>query len=169
MKNQQLIRNGIIALIAVAIAFSVWKYRQPRFSGGDQTPDIAIQLANGQQAKLSDLRGKYVLLQFWGSWCGPCRKENPYLVQLYNKYHDKGFEIFSIGIEQNSNAWKNAITNDQMIWPYHAMESMEFNGPLAQQFNIKSIPTTFLLNPEGVIMGVSLNPDYLEKMLSEKL
>jgi thiol-disulfide isomerase/thioredoxin len=110
-----------------------------------------------------------VLLQFWGSWCGPCRQENPELLRLYKKYHEKGFEIFSIGIEYNEGAWRNALKNDQMEWPYHSMESADFGGPLATQFNIKSIPTTFLLNPEGVIMGVSLPPDYLDKMLSEKL
>ena len=152
-----------------SIIFSVWKYRQPRFSGGDQVPDIDIELVNGQHAKLSDLKGKYVLLQFWGSWCGPCRQENPELVRLYKKYHEKGFEIFSINIKFNPAAWKNAIQNDQMEWPFHTMESASFDGPLAKQFNIKSIPTTFLLNKSGVIMGVSLHPDYLEKMLSEKL
>jgi thiol-disulfide isomerase/thioredoxin len=167
--NQTYLRYALIAAAALAIAFTIWKYRQPRFGGGDQVPDIAMTLANGQLAKLSDLRGKYVLLQFWGSWCAPCRHENPHLIQLYQKYHQKGFEIFSIGIEFSDEAWKKAIINDKMEWPYHAMESVNFDGPLAKQFNIKSIPTTFLLNPEGVIMGVSLSPDYLEKMLSEKL
>ncbi len=167
--NQTYLRYGLIAIVGLVIVFSIWKYRQPRFSGGDQVPDIEVALLNGQHAKLSDLKGKYVLLQFWGSWCGPCRQENPQLVPLYRKYHEKGFEIFSIGIEFNPEAWKSAIKNDQMEWPYHTMESADFDGPLAKQFNIKSIPTTFLLNPQGVIMGVNLSPDYLEKMLSEKL
>lgn len=167
--NQTYLRYGLMAAALLLIAFSVWKYRQPRFNGGDQAPDIQVTLANGQAAKLSDLKGKYVLLQFWGSWCGPCRKENPELARLYRKYHDKGFEIFSIGIEFNENAWKSAIQNDGMVWNYHTMESANFDGPLAKQYNIKSIPTTFLLNPKGVIMGVSLHPDYLDKMLSEKL
>jgi len=167
--NQRFIRYGLIAAVCAAVGYMVWEYRQPNFSHGDAIPDISITLSNGQQAKLSDLRGKYVLLQFWGSWCGPCRQENPELLRLYKKYHEKGFEIFSIGIEYNEGAWRNALKNDQMEWPYHSMESADFGGPLATQFNIKSIPTTFLLNPEGVIMGVSLPPDYLDKMLSEKL
>jgi len=167
--NQTYLRNGLIALAFLVIAFGVWKYRQPSFRGGDKAPEIDVELMDGQRAKLSDLKGKYVLLQFWGSWCGPCRRENPYLIQLYNKYHDKGFEIFSIGIEPSRDSWLSAMKNDGMIWRYHTMESINFDGPLAKKFNIKSIPTTFLLNPEGVIMGVSLSPDYLEKMLSEKL
>lgn len=167
--NNSTLRTGVFIAVCALVAFGVWKYRQPRFSGGDKVPDIEVALANGQRAKLSDFKGKYVLLQFWGSWCGPCRQENPQLVQLYQKYHAKGFEIFSIGIEQNQNQWKNAIAADHLEWPYHTMESVDFDGSLAKQFNIKSIPTTFLLNPQGVIMGVSLNPDYLDKMLSEKL
>lgn len=168
MKNSTL-RNGLIALVLLAFAFGVWKYRQPTFGGGDQVPDFSMTLEDGKQVKLSDFKGKFVLVQFWGSWCGPCRQENPFLTQLYQKYHEKGFEILSIGIENSANSWKKAIENDRLIWPYHTMESGKFNGPLATQFNIKSIPSTFLINPEGVIMGVSLHPDYLERMLSEKL
>jgi thiol-disulfide isomerase/thioredoxin len=167
--DQNNIRLALIAAAFIIIGFGVWKYRQPNFGGGDKAPDLQITLTDGQTASLSQLRGKYVLLQFWGSWCGPCRQENPYLVQLYKQFHAKGFEIFSVGIEHNENRWRNAIEQDQMSWPYHTMESAEFTGSLAKQFNIKSIPTTFLLNPEGIIMGVNLTPDYLNKMLSEKL
>lgn len=167
--DQNYLRFGLIAIACLTIAFGVWKYRQPNFNGGDKVPDIEMVLANGQKAKLSDLKGKYVLLQFWGSWCGPCRRENPHLFQLYQKYHEKGFEIFSIGLEPSPEAWESAMKADRMVWPYQTMESINFDGPLAKQFNIKSIPTTFLLNPEGVIMGVNLRPDYLDKMLSEKL
>ena len=167
--NNKYIRLGLIAAATITIVFSVWKYRQPRFNAGDRIPELEVELLGGQRAKLSVLKGQYVLLQFWGSWCGPCRRENQLLVPLYKKYHEKGFEIFSVGIEFDRGAWENAIQNDQMAWPFHAMESANFDGLVAKQFNIKSIPTTFLLNPEGVIMGVSLSPEYLDKMLSEKL
>lgn len=157
----------IAALVLVALIF--YKYRQPRFLAGEKAPDFEVSLLTGEKAKLSDLRGKYVLLQFWGSWCGPCRRENPELVALYRKYHEKGFEIFSIALEQNPRAWQNAIANDGLVWKYHAMESAEFNGELATVYNIKSIPAILLVNPEGLIMGVNLKPDYMEKMLREKL
>lgn len=167
--NKKTIQYGLIALGVLVLAFGIWKYRQPRFGSGDPVPDFEVQLVDGPKAKLSDLRGKYVLLHFWGSWCGPCRKENPHISDLYRKYHEKGFEIFSIAIDVNTKAWQTAIINDRLGWPYHAMEPYDFGGPVSKQFNIKSIPTTFLLNPEGVIMGVDLKPEYIDRMLSEKL
>ncbi|MDO8367924.1 MAG: TlpA disulfide reductase family protein [Saprospiraceae bacterium] len=162
-------RTLILLSLFAIVAFVFYKYRQPRFLAGEKAPDFEVGLLTGERAKLSDLQGKYVLLQFWGSWCGPCRKENPELVALYQKYHDRGFEIFSIGIEQNPQAWQRAITQDGLVWKYHSMESSEFSGELAQKFNIHQIPTIFLINAEGVIMGVNLRPEYIDKMLSEKI
>ncbi|MFN0037825.1 MAG: TlpA family protein disulfide reductase [Saprospiraceae bacterium] len=159
---------ALFALLAL-VAFVFFQYRQPRFVAGEKAPDFEVGLLNGERAKLSDLKGKYVLLQFWGSWCGPCRKENPQLVELYRKYHDRGFEVFSVALEQNPRAWQRAIEQDGLVWKHHAMESAEFDGGRAKQFNIKSIPATFLLNSEGVIMGVNLKPEYMDKMLGEKL
>jgi peroxiredoxin len=158
----------IIALLA-ALGYFFYQYRQPRFKAGEQAPDFEVALMNGEQLKLSDLQGKYVLLQFWGSWCGPCRKENEELVPLYHKYHDRGFEILSIGLEQNARAWQNAIVQDGLVWKYHTMESADFIGGRAKQFNVKQIPTTFLISAKGVIMGVDLKPEYINKMLSEKI
>ncbi|MBC7775986.1 MAG: TlpA family protein disulfide reductase [Phycisphaerae bacterium] len=158
----------LLALLAL-VALIFYKYRQPRFVAGEKVPDFEVGLLTGERAKLSDLKGKYVLLQFWGSWCGPCRKENPELVALYQKYHDRGFGIFSVALEQNPRAWQNAIAQDGLIWKYHTMESAEFKGGRASQFNVKSIPATFLINREGVIMGVNLKPDYIDKMLGEKI
>jgi peroxiredoxin len=162
-------RTLIIIALLGALAYFFYQYRQPRFKAGEQAPDFEVALMNGEQVKLSDLQGKYVLLQFWGSWCGPCRKENAELVPLYQKYHDRGFEIFSIGLEQNARAWQNAIVQDGLVWKYHTMESAEFLGGRAQQFNVHQIPTTFLISAKGVIMGVDLKPEYINKMLSEKI
>ncbi len=166
MKNSRTLI--FIALLAL-VAFVFYKYRQPRFVAGEKVPDFEVGLLTGERAKLSDLQGKYVLLQFWGSWCSPCRKENPELVAIYQKYHDRGFEIFSIAMEQNPQAWQRAIQQDGLVWKYHSMESAELNGERAQQFNIKSIPATFLISADGVIMGVNLKPEYIDKMLGEKI
>lgn len=157
-------RLGIVLLL-IAGALLFYRYRQPRFVAGEKAPDFTTTLAGGETFRLSDLKGKYVLLQFWGSWCGPCRAENPHLAQLYAKYHDKGFEIVSIAIEQNPRNWQRAIQSDGMVWKYHTAEFEYFKGPLAKMFNIHSIPTTFLINPEGTIMGVNLEPDMMEKMM----
>lgn len=166
MKNT---RSLVLLSLLAIVAFVAYKYRMPRFVAGEKAPDFEVGLLSGERAKLSDLKGKYVLLQFWGSWCGPCRRENPELVSLYQKYHERGFEIFSIALEQNPRAWQYAIAQDGLVWKYHAMESVEFDGGRAKQYNIKSIPATFLLNAEGVIMGVNLKPIYMDKMLAEKL
>ena len=158
----------IIALIAVVAIIFIW-YRMPRFRAGEVAPDFQATLIDGQQAKLSDLRGKYVLIQFWGSWCGPCRRENPELAKIYQKFHDRGFEIFSIALDQNPRAWQSAIAHDGMVWKYHTMESADFKGARATQFNVHSIPTTFLVNKDGTIMGVDLQPAFIDRMLGEKL
>jgi len=159
----------IILLVLIAGAIMWYKFRQPRFTAGENAPDFQTTLLTGEQAKLSDLKGKYVLLQFWGSWCGPCRAENPHLLEIYKKYHAQGFEIFSIGLESNPTNWQRAIKKDGMIWKYHSADFEEFDGELARQFNIKSIPATFLLNPDGKIMGVSLDPEQIDKRLSTAL
>lgn len=154
-------------LLLALVALLWYRYRQPNFVMGDAAPDFEAILKSGEKARLSDLRGKYVLLQFWGSWCGPCRAENPHLVNLYQRYHEGGFEIFSIGIEQRPEAWAKAIAADGMVWKYHAMESQDFSGGQARQYNIHSIPTTFLLDPQGTIVGVNLSPEQIGKTLSK--
>lgn len=167
--NKKTTQYALIALAFLALAYAVYKYRMPRFSAGDKAPDFTVTLLDNKPVKLSDFRGKYVLLQFWGSWCGPCRRENPSLVNMYNKYHEKGFEILSIGLEGDRRQWLNALEHDDMTWTTQAMESYQFDGPVTKQYNIKSIPATFLINPEGRIMGVNLQPEYINYMLSEKL
>jgi thiol-disulfide isomerase/thioredoxin len=162
-------QTAILAGLVLLVAFAWYWYRTPRFVAGETAPDIELNLANGQKASLSALRGQYTILQFWGSWCGPCRAENPFLVQLYDRYQSKGLAIVSIGIERNAESWQRAIQNDGLRWPAHTMESGDFDGPLARQFNIRSIPATFLLNPEGHIMGVNLRQEQLERMIREKL
>ena len=162
-------KYALVVLLILLLAFAWHRYRQPNFIMGDAAPDFEVTLQSGDKARLSDLRGRYVLLQFWGSWCGPCRAENPALAALYAQYHDRGFEVFSIGIEQRREAWERAIAADGMAWRYHAMEDQDFNGGQARQYNITSIPTTFLLNPEGVIAGVNLTPEQIGKTLAARL
>jgi len=164
-------RNWKIGLILFAGALAVffYYYRQPRFVAGEKAPDFAATLADGKTVRLSDLRGRYVLLQFWGSWCGPCRAENPHLRELYREYQPRGFEIFSVGLERNRNNWLRAIEQDGMNWPHHVLEITDFDSNLARLFNIHSIPATFLINPDGVIMGVNRTPSQLSRALEEAL
>lgn len=160
----------LIVGVALVVGLYLWYCsRKPRYIAGDRAADFQVALANGQQAKLSELRGKFVLLHFWGSWCGPCRAENPFLAQLYRKYHDRGFEIFSIGEENSAGAWQKAIENDELPWTRHAIELKPFSGPVAQLYNIHAIPATFLIDPNGVILGANLMPQQIDKLLAERL
>ncbi|MEI6409603.1 MAG: TlpA disulfide reductase family protein [Bacteroidota bacterium] len=163
-------KKNLIFLAAFILIWFAWRwYRMPHVRAGETVPDFQATLVTGEQMHFSDLKGKYVLLQFWGSWCGPCRRENPQLLALYNKYHDKGFEIFSVGVESNPQQWKNAMQHDGMIWKYHTSELQSFDGAIPKQFNIKSIPTTILVNNDGTIMGVDLDPDQIGKRLATAL
>jgi thiol-disulfide isomerase/thioredoxin len=115
------------------------------------------------------LKGKVVLIDFWASWCGPCRKENPNVVKLYKKFKSKGFEIFSVSLDQDPNAWKTAITRDGLIWPNHVSDLMGWQTPLTQIYGFNAIPYTVLLNREGNIVGVSLRGEALEQKLEEEI
>lgn len=153
-------------------------YLKPAFINGEQAPDFSAQLIDGTNFQLSDLRGHYVLLDFWGSWCGPCRANNPKLVELYRKYRQarfksaEGFEIVSVGIERDAHSWRQAIERDGLTWPYQILDettsSKFFNGQLADLYKIKEVPTTFLINQEGIIIGVNLDASRLDDRLAEK-
>lgn len=161
--------RGLLALAVVLAAFFWYQSRQPSVATGATAPDFSVTLADGSAAKLSDLRGKIVLLHFWGSWCGPCRAENPHLKALYERYNASGFEIFSIGIEDRSEAWQRAIEKDGLTWKWHSSDFQSFKGPIAKLYNIHQIPTTFLINKQGRVMAINLSPEQMEKMLKEQL
>ncbi|MBK8556931.1 MAG: TlpA family protein disulfide reductase [Lewinellaceae bacterium] len=156
---------GILAFVM----FAWYQYRKPNFSAGEPLPVFSALSMNGDSIRSTDFRGKYVLVQFWGSWCGPCRAENPQLVGLYQKFQPKGFDILSIGIETNEARWKNAIERDGMIWPNHTADFKRFDGQLATLFNVKSIPSTFLVNPQGNIIAVNAQPAEIQQILSQNL
>lgn len=138
------------------------------FNAGTQlAPDIVMQNPNGEIIQLSDLRGQYVLVDFWASWCGPCRKENPNVVRLYNKYKDEGFTVFSVSLDENADNWKAAIKKDGLIWPNHCSDLLRWNSPVIQDYGFSGIPYAVLLNPEGKFIGVNLRGAELEQKLKE--
>ncbi|MBK9689352.1 MAG: TlpA family protein disulfide reductase [Saprospiraceae bacterium] len=152
--KKPLIVLGLILLFFVGKHF----YLAPKFSDGENVPTFSSKLADGSSFELSSLKGKYVLLQFWGSWCGPCRRENPELVQLYQDLHAQNFEIVSIGLEKNSQSWQKAITNDGLIWPYHILQDGSFNSPIATLYAVKQIPTLYLLGPDQRVILTNPTP-----------
>ncbi|WP_229313585.1 TlpA disulfide reductase family protein [Larkinella terrae] len=135
---------------------------------GATAPDVTLENAEGKAISLSSLRGKYVLIDFWASWCGPCRQENPNVVRMYNKYKEKGFEVYSISLDDSRDKWLKAVQTDGMIWT-NVLGKKNGASPVAIQYSIQVIPTTFLLDKEGRIIAKNLRGPALEQKLGEIL
>ncbi|QMW02812.1 TlpA disulfide reductase family protein [Spirosoma foliorum] len=137
-------------------------------SVGASAPEIALNDTTGTPVPLSSLRGKYVLIDFWASWCGPCRAENPNVVRMYNKYKDKGFAIYSVSLDQAKANWTKAIRNDNLTWT-HVSDLKFWQSAAAQQYGVQAIPATFLLDKDGKIIAKNLRGPALEQKLEEVL
>jgi peroxiredoxin len=122
----------------------------------------------GHAVSLSDFAGKIVLLEFWGSWCGPCRKNNPQLVKLYNEFHGKGFEILGVGAEMDKKEWMDAIETDGLIWP-NVTDFQNFNNKAALIYGVNKYPTSYLIDRSGIIVAMDLEMEALKKKLQELL
>lgn len=156
---------------------------------GMPAPEITMKSPDGKKMSLSDLKGKVVLLDFWASWCGPCRKANPHVVEVYQKYKDKGFTVYSVSLdgidsrskarypteeqfqaalEQSKKSWLAAIEKDQLIWPYHVSDLNKWETQAARMYGVSGIPKTFLIGRDGKIAAV--NPRFtLEEELLKVL
>ena len=136
---------------------------------GKMAPEITLPTLTGETKALSSLRGKVVLLDFWASWCGPCRRENPNVVATYKKYSSKGFDVFSVSLDENKTAWEAAIKKDGLVWNNHVSDLGGWKSAVVPTYEIESIPFPVLIDQEGniVAMGESLRGDGLESELKK--
>jgi glutathione peroxidase-family protein len=151
----------------VLVVFSS-KAQGPIPNIADHRLDFTVTSLNGDSIKLSSLKGKVFLLDFWASWCGPCRFSNKHLVKLYNKYKSKGLEILSVSLDEEMKDWKKAITKDKITW-LQGIDMGGWDAMAAIKWQVDALPSSFLVNREGNVVAINLEKDELEKKIKELL
>lgn len=152
--------------LSVVLLTTQTSFAQPR--QGADADEIALPSLNGDTLKLSSLKGKVVLLDFWASWCGPCRISNRGLAKIYSKYKAAGFEIFGVSLDDNKIAWQKAVTKDNIKW-LQVIDAGGWEAITARKWGINAIPTSYLINKEGKLIAMDLEPKELEKALKKML
>ncbi len=138
------------------------------FVTGGEAPDFTMNDRDGKPVKLSDFRGKVMLVDFWASWCGPCRRENPHVVELYNHYHSKGFDVLGVSLDKTREPWLQAIEKDGLVW-HHVSDLKGWANSAAQLYGVSSIPHTVLVGRDGKIIARNLRGEQLTAKLKEVL
>ena len=134
---------------------------------GEMAPELNLKNPKGEIVTLASLKGKYVLIDFWASWCGPCRRENPNVVKLYNKYKDQGFDVYSVSLDKQKSKWEAAIIKDGLVWDSHVSDLKGWRTVATKMYGFGGIPYTVLIDKEGKIIATRLRGVKLEEKLKE--
>lgn len=159
----------VLMLSLIGFGFSSISKPQVGTLVGDKAPELSLKNLKGETVKLSDLEGKIVLIDFWASWCGPCRRENPNVIRAYKKYQKAkfhtadGFEILSVSLDKNQEAWEAAIKKDGLFWEHHVSDLKGWSSEAAGLYNVSSIPTSFLVDEDGIILAKNLRGFGIDK------
>ncbi|MDM1295144.1 AhpC/TSA family protein [Sphingobacterium sp. N143] len=135
---------------------------------GQPAPELISFTPSNKEVKLSSFKGKYTLVDFWASWCMPCRQENPNLVRLYAMYHNKGFDILSVSFDDNPGSWMRAIEDDKLSWT-HVSDLKAWSSPVVVDYRVKALPTSYVLDPNGIIIAKNLRGAELESFLKKTI
>lgn len=163
-----LLRNvSLIILFSSVAAMAKSQPEQPRIS--DPRLEIKLPTVKGDSLTLASLQGKVILLDFWASWCGPCRVSNKKLVKLYEKYKPEGFEIFGVSLDEKKESWKKAIVKDKITWIQVNDPRGGWDATTAAKWNISVLPTSFLINKRGEVVAMDLEGKKLEESIVQLL